>query len=183
MNKELLIKLIKLANNNNSEGEANSAARRVCKMIMEDNFSIIGGDPSAKSRRDKPFTYQDVRRSPEPEFKSKPPNRPGTNPFQHAPIYDEAKEFTDADYEALLKRMRSDRFNIRNSYVHFFYGGHRGGKKSWVDEAFNKESKEKPNRLLKCRTCGRESFTKFQGRDDFYECVECWNPANRKEPK
>lgn len=35
---ELLIKLAKLANSNNSDGEANSAARRVCKLLEDLNY-------------------------------------------------------------------------------------------------------------------------------------------------
>lgn len=35
-----LLKLIKLANNNPNEHEANAAARKVCKMLMEKNYRI-----------------------------------------------------------------------------------------------------------------------------------------------
>lgn len=41
MNLDLLKKLTKLANHNPNEHEANSAARRVCKMLEEANFSLI----------------------------------------------------------------------------------------------------------------------------------------------
>ena len=40
MNIDLIIKLAKLANNNPSEHEANSAARRVCKLLAEGNFEF-----------------------------------------------------------------------------------------------------------------------------------------------
>lgn len=36
MNLELLRKLVKLANNNSNENEANAAARKVCEMLEED---------------------------------------------------------------------------------------------------------------------------------------------------
>lgn len=41
MNLDLLKKLIRLANNNPNDNEANSAARRVCKMLEEDNFKCF----------------------------------------------------------------------------------------------------------------------------------------------
>lgn len=43
MNFDILIKLLKLANHNNADGEANAAARRVCKMLSEDNYKWIEG--------------------------------------------------------------------------------------------------------------------------------------------
>src|ERR1700749_5093983 len=70
MSKDLLIKLVKLANNNPNEHEANLAARRAVKMIAENNFEIIGGDPSVKKKTTIPprqsppgHTYADVKRS------------------------------------------------------------------------------------------------------------------------
>lgn len=50
MDLELLRKLVKLANNNSNEHEANSAARRVCKLIAENNFELIGGDAQSKPK-------------------------------------------------------------------------------------------------------------------------------------
>lgn len=38
MNKDLIIKLVKLANNNPNDNEANNAARKVCKLLEEGNF-------------------------------------------------------------------------------------------------------------------------------------------------
>lgn len=43
--KDVLIKLARLANNNPNENEANSAARRVCKLLAEDNFAVINSNP------------------------------------------------------------------------------------------------------------------------------------------
>lgn len=41
MNISLLTKLVKLANNNPNDNEANSAARRVCKMIEDGEFKFV----------------------------------------------------------------------------------------------------------------------------------------------
>ena len=44
MNLDLLKKLVLLANRNSNENEANSAARRVCKMLELSNF-LLHQDP------------------------------------------------------------------------------------------------------------------------------------------
>lgn len=49
MNLDLLIKLVKLANNNPNDNEANLAARKVCKMIAEGNYQF-GQIPSVKPK-------------------------------------------------------------------------------------------------------------------------------------
>jgi len=60
VNLDLLIKLVKLANHNNSEGEANSAARRVCKMIEENNFAFN----STRQTPPRSFDEETPRESP-----------------------------------------------------------------------------------------------------------------------
>src|SRR5688572_7856116 len=46
MEKDKLIKLIKLANNNPSEGEANAAARKVCRLLAESDFNWLKDSPT-----------------------------------------------------------------------------------------------------------------------------------------
>lgn len=53
MNLDLLIKLVKLANNNPNDNEANLAARKVCKMIAEAKYQFanqIKTEPTIKPR-------------------------------------------------------------------------------------------------------------------------------------
>jgi hypothetical protein len=40
MNKDLIVKLAKLANNNPNDNEANAAARKVCRLLAESNFDF-----------------------------------------------------------------------------------------------------------------------------------------------
>jgi len=42
MNIDLLKKLVRLATNNPNDNEANLAARKVCKMLLKDDFKSIG---------------------------------------------------------------------------------------------------------------------------------------------
>ena len=67
MNLDRLKKLVKLANHNPNDNEANSAARRVCKMIEDGKFEfgaippapVFNGMPTQKQ----PKTYNDIHRS------------------------------------------------------------------------------------------------------------------------
>lgn len=59
MNLELIQKLVKLANNNPNENEANSAARRVCKLIAEGEFKYIADVAKPIPVQQKPTVNQD----------------------------------------------------------------------------------------------------------------------------
>lgn len=86
MKLERLLALIRLANNNPSENEANRAARKVCEVLAANQQFMktgslevrtaqakVGVAPDAKNTG----TWNDVRRSTEAEFRSTPPNRSG----------------------------------------------------------------------------------------------------------
>ena len=96
MNLDLIIKLVKLANNNPNEHEANLAARKVCKLIADGKFDF----GTIERVVDKPFqggTWNDVKRSSEPMWSSK----------QQAP--DPRAQQEHWEYIAdLLKKMRQN---------------------------------------------------------------------------
>ena len=85
MNLDLLIKLVKLANNNPSENEANLAARKVCKMIEENKFVFTNTNQT-----------------------------PPSNPYQRPPVYPNRGYRTDWDYgfsdlyEEVIRRQREN---------------------------------------------------------------------------
>src|SRR6266850_1935348 len=85
MNLELIIKLVKLANNNPNENEANLAARKVCKMIAEGDYkfnnnsnlksSILGYQPTKKQQEY--YWYEEAENNfnwKETKFDSSGPN-------------------------------------------------------------------------------------------------------------
>lgn len=84
-----LLALIRLANNNPNEHEANLAARKVCRLLDETKkpeFEVVVKTPfgyrPTKAQEDfhkSTVTWNDVKRSTEPEFRSRP-SGPGT-PF------------------------------------------------------------------------------------------------------
>ncbi len=63
---ELLKKLTKLANHNPNDHEANSAARRVCKMLEDANFNLVATWNDTKKTRE-PY-YPPVDRTPPPNY-------------------------------------------------------------------------------------------------------------------
>lgn len=60
MNLDLLKKLTRLANNNPNENEANLAARKVCKLLEENNFKFSETIKGPEIRN--PFDYQPSQR-------------------------------------------------------------------------------------------------------------------------
>jgi len=70
MNFDLLIKLAKLANNNPNEHEANAAARKVCSIIEENNYKFDGVEQPKPKNPEPDRTWNDVKRSGEPFWKS-----------------------------------------------------------------------------------------------------------------
>jgi len=56
MNTELIIKLAKLANNNPNDNEANSAARKVCKLLEEGKYVLSNNSNSNNSTSTTPIT-------------------------------------------------------------------------------------------------------------------------------
>lgn len=78
MNLDRLKALIRLANNNPSEHEANLAARKVCKILAENSFALLNPQPqTAAGKMNEARTWNDVKRSEEPAWSSKPPAGPG----------------------------------------------------------------------------------------------------------
>lgn len=75
MNLDLLIKLVKLANNNPNDNEANLAARKVCKIIAENDYKFTATKTAAQKVgvNANKGTWNDVTRSTEPMWSSKPP--------------------------------------------------------------------------------------------------------------
>lgn len=116
MNLKLIEKLVKLANHNPNENEANSAARRVCKLIEEANFDYRATISDASTLLGKspiqPTTWNDIRRSKEPFWKSKPPKEPKTEPFQGRQRAGKSNPFThEWTYEPVYEPFFTDFIN------------------------------------------------------------------------
>lgn len=199
MNIELLKKLIRLANNNPNEHEANAAARRACKMVAEDNFALLNN--TVENLQDKytvrtppeARTWDDVKRSTEPEFKSRPPS--GYNPSQ-------------AQWDYIMDLLNRNPFRSGPNPFDREYRGGQWSKqydpKKWDNEnptepipkqqyhpddaKYYERRKERgfgeTKFPLKCKTCGNVKLTLFMGLPEMFECNSCqWTAYERNKDK
>lgn len=158
MNLDLLKKLTKLANNNPNDNEANSAARRVCKMLEEANWSLPSKTPNIDAM--KQGTWEGFKPTPAQQ------QHPWNYPRQGGPI------FTQEMYDELMRKTREQEKEYRRG----FYTG-----KDWnqpINEPLNNARSKRgfnPNEksLKKCTKCGKEVMTGFLGRPERFICQDC----------
>lgn len=166
MDLKLLEKLVRLANNNSNEHEANLATRRACKLIEEGKFQFTSIPPMVNDTSVR--TWNDVRRSTESEFRSKPP----TSSYGHN-YYWEILEKLEKERVKNTARAQSER---RVDYADYNNSNH-------PMYVFN-ERKKKEKRILKCKICGELKETLFVGLAELFECNECqWTTFNKREKK
>jgi len=156
--------LIRLANHNPSDNEANLAARKVCKIIAENDFAFLK-PTQPRTAADKmrehasnysgPTTWNDVKRSTEPEFKSRTyysasNHNPTSNPFE----------------------------DFFKSYWNGFAYGQRGGK-SWTDSAPHKDAPTDDN--WDKETKSRPEYKTAYPKDDMYDPITGERKPKRQE--
>jgi len=158
VNLELLIKLVKLANNNPNDNEANSAARRVCKMIAEADYKFINNNPT--------------------NFKSTPNPSTGFNPFEEI-IRNMRNQRTPYNSYNPYENIWKNPFTQPEPTKQPFYDG------MWANESKERaypineydpitgKRKEKPKRNLMCNTCNKSFNTIFQGLESLFICNDC----------
>lgn len=171
MNLDLLKKLVRLANNNPNDNEANLAARKVCRMIEEGKFNFgaaaLQTPPQTPPKAThQPTTWNDVKRSPEPEFRSRP--------FSGV-------DFDWDSFNAHMERIRRER-NEYERRTRQQTGREGEGNPIW-DIPFSSRPSAPPPRtepkygerekILKCDMCGGEFPTKFVGPPQAYRCNTC----------
>lgn len=150
MNLDRLKALIRLANNNPNEHEANLAARKACKLIAEKDFAILYANHIPRTAADK--------------FKSKSYDPPVYNPFDT--IFEEmfrrtsrSRPFTQGAWTDKAPHVDApepeswDRETKPHSYDEARY--------STYNTNFNPDGtkKKKPEELRKCVRCGLEIMT------------------------
>lgn len=198
-----LEKLIRLANNNPNDNEANLAARKVCKMLENVRFNFKKpGVPPNNSRpgatRPSPtgrtgFNWDDVFRSPESFWRERDKEREREQK--------RAEEFNKE--RAREERARQAREKEKTTQEKAWEGGARGGGKtdrnkrnmddmindilngklhfedfiinfSRVQESpFAEEYKQTKVRNLKCTICKKIKATAFVGHESNFVCMEC----------
>lgn len=195
---DLIIKLAKLANSNNAEGEANSAARRVCKLLEEMNWNS-GWDTARRSNpvQEKPFQQNPVyQQRPDPPFYHES--------WNHPPTGDASKGFADFinemfgggrgggktdTFRAEVERNRrerekqqrereADEWNRKSENARQYSPDPPNKYEYYMDENGQQKRKIKSNfkHVLKCTQCGSNTETGFIGNPAMFICTLCqWN--------
>lgn len=184
-----LIKLIKLANHNSAEGEANSAARAACRILGEDNYNWITNALTVKSssRPSSAGTWNDVNRSDKTWWRSKPPPSAG-NPFEE---WDWGKD-TGFDWNAYYENAREEAKRRQaeyetHSHTYEDYAKREEARKertrrekekraqswTWTGERSGNKGFKKVY-TQKCRNCTVCGITRLTTDEDTpYICYEC----------
>ena len=149
MNLNLLKKLIKLATNNPNEHEANSAARRVCKLIAEADFKFVEDVINIRPQVASNPVWKPTPKQEE-FFKDKGP-RVYSNPVSSDWFRDMFTKARNNPYEA--------RYN------------------PFEDKEAERKQRQNTRRILTCKTCGNRMETLFQGLDSLFECISCAGSA------
>lgn len=161
MDIEKIKKLIRLANNNPNEHEANLAARKACKLI-EDNGKWT---PFRNLSVDGPRTYNDIKRSTEPAWRAQPPYNPtGRNQYQEEWFRKWNDYWKEAEKNPVDGRPYESNFNDKETTPK---------SKPWAkDYPFTNEPKKKESATRNCTRCGLEVST-FRIKEVPFVCNVC----------
>jgi hypothetical protein len=176
MNLDLLKKLTKLANHNPNEHEANSAARRVCKMLEESDWKVI---PEVKTAAGKMNEGSWTGFTPKP---SPQPSTPGSGfrPDQH--YYDEMKDLTEEMFRKMQEEMRNRQWSRPANPFHVGVDWGKGPSyepftQRQQDEILREARKRRgfdpdgKKEMRVCSKCGESKMTGFL--TGTYICTAC----------
>lgn len=162
LNLDLLTKLVKLANNNPNDNEANLAARKVCQLIEAAGFK---------------FSVTQVVTKPPVTT----PQNPTPPPYKSA----DAADFRRRFYDEYKKQNPNVRYKSPYNYIEYDDFSFFGRDQDYMNikyETVRKTKQYKSKRNLKCKICKEEKETMFLGLEELYECNDCqW--ANYLENK
>lgn len=153
-----IVKLIRLANNNPNEHEANSAARRACKLLAE----AIDSKPKVANRSyQDPYTSSDLYNYWEDIIRNAQNQRRET--VRCNKCGGSVEEYNPQTFGQLCNKCK-----IENQKVYTDWGNTKDFW--WYGPT------ENPKRTLKCTKCQAEKETIFKGIPAAFICNECqWN--------
>lgn len=187
MNLNLIIKLAKLANENPNENEANLAARKVCSLIKQGDykFNEDSKQSNTKSTSNSSSPYYDpfewIRKQYEDNMRYGSWEGFGSNEKKersnpNARSYSE----TSSEYKNRTEYKPKDKYKwyYTNEKQEEYYNGTKYDYIAWDDLEDDKgephrKKKDNPDRLLKCKICGKQRLTAFVGLESMYECFTC----------
>jgi hypothetical protein len=156
VNKDKLIKLIKLANNNPNDHEANLAARRVCQALAEDKFAALNSsvishsNPSSQVADDWMNMVRNMRYSSTPyESKWRKHASNYNYGYQHVDQTDEpAVNASKEEWEEYYHNKREKKKQAKK------YAGH-----AWCTECKEYTSKFDPFIVMWFCKCGKTAIS------------------------
>lgn len=171
MNLDLIKKLTRLANNNPNDNEANLAARKVCRMLEESNWSLpsVQSRPNTVNMGTPPHTWNDIRRSPTPEWSSKPPTE--SNEYDHQAAEREEHRRRQEDFYNFYRKNYWKPSPKQEEYFRdiFREGSYRGV--DWGSNPFEPKKPPKEKRPLECTKCHKTVETGYVG--NLFVCSDC----------
>ena len=175
MDLDKLIKLVKLANNNPNENEANLAARKVCKIIEEGKFQFNNTKPNPPvSKSQRGGTYNDIYRQDtwggfDATWRPSPSQSQKEYYARTARAQNEANDKRrKEEYEAELRKRKEKEHKDTVNYAYYNTDGSD-------PDAYNN-----PKRKLTCMVCGEEKETRFRGPSQVWTCMDCRGKENFK---
>lgn len=160
MNIELIVKLVKLANNNPNENEANLAARKVCSLIAAGDYKFA----QTKTAQAKVHVKSNPTANDWVKYHDKPKQRD----WKDISVDFDIENF----YDAVFGRNNGP-FNRSNK-----------NQDPIFDEGREKASKKgKPKVELECIKCQRKVNTAFVGPPQTFVCTICIWEAYMKDKK
>lgn len=173
MNFDLIKKLIKLANNNPNDNEANLAARKVCKLLADYAF---GAATEAPRNRPTPPNAGPTRSNP---FTG--------NPFSADFIEEMLRQNREAAARERARDARRQEYDAETYQRREYERARRYQSSVWdiPYTAANPPPRQEPRpdkRSLACTKCGKVKLTAYVG--NLYVCNECqWTDyQQQREP-
>lgn len=149
MNNDIVKKLIELACNNPNENEANAAARKVCRMIKEDNFSILNGSVFTPPR-------------PQPQAPRGPSMEDILRDMQRKAAEAAAREHERVrNANAAWERAEAERREKARKQ--------QAARDKYRDTGYTNAT----TRNVKCSICGKDKSTLYQGPVEKFMCAVC----------
>lgn len=185
MNIDRLLKLLKLANHNPNDAEANSAARAAAKLLGENNYKWledakrINPRTAADKVNQGARTWQDVKRSEEPQWRStREPQRPRGQYYERANrdpfgFGDDPGEDTGFNWEEFFRKEQERQDKTRE---HRRRQWQEKQATNWTWTAEETESKKGYKKVYKqvCRDCTVCKVTRLTTDEETpYVCYEC----------
>ncbi len=185
-NWEMIEKLIRLANNNPNENEANLAARKACSLLENVRFKTkapVGQGPGPRTSPTGRHTYSgrydsmwdEVFRNSDAFWKEK--EREEKVKKERAEEFNKRRE---AEEKARTEQEKKWEESAKKNFIDF--EDLLGKKINWSKvsespfyEEYSRKTRSDTPKIMKCVKCGKEQETRYMGNPGSFRCFGCWS--------